>query len=51
MANGTNIPNEITPNRGPPKRPNILKDICNTVVPAYWQRNERPIVINPNRPA
>ena len=51
FAKGTNIPNEITPNNGPPKSPKILREIWRTVVPAYWHRYASPIVINPNTPA
>jgi hypothetical protein len=35
LAHGTNIPSEITPSKGPPSNPNILKDICKTVEPTF----------------
>lgn len=37
----------MTPSKGPPSIPNMLKDICKTVVPAYSHKNESPIVIMP----
>jgi hypothetical protein len=51
LANGTNIPNEITPNNGPPNKPNILRDICNTVLPKYSHEYDKPIVIRPKKAA
>lgn len=51
LAKGTNIPNEITPNRGPPRMPNMLKLICKTVAPTYSQRNDNPMVNNPKHAA
>lgn len=47
LANLQNIPNEITPNKGPPRIPKIDKESCKTVVLKYWQEYAIPIVINP----
>ena len=35
FAKGMNMPSEMTPSRGPPSKPKMLKEICNTVVPKY----------------
>lgn len=51
LANLQNIPNEITPNKGPPSIPKIDKEICNTVALKYWQKYAIPTVIKPNKAA
>ena len=48
FANGTNMPSEITPSRGPPSIPKMLRDIWRTVLPACSHRNDSAIVEMPN---
>lgn len=41
----------MTPSKGPPNRPKMLSEICNTVEPTYSHRNDKTTVKSPNMAA